>query len=341
VQGWYSVDPKAESFYSLSPYNSMNNNPISFNDPEGDLPFLAVVGIGAATGIFGNGLNNISNGQGFFDGAGKAALWGGIGAAASVGIGAAAGGIFGQGTSFGKAAFQFGAHGLSNGLQSHLQGGSFGQGFLSGSISSGLSSSATALNFGDAGMIGIGGIGGGIGAAIGGGSFFDGMTQGLLVSGFNHALHSGAEAIESSLDNGDPPWIKRLLRKRDAEAMANAYGGDASSYYERLRGIEGDAAVDAVLLGSSFTGIGVGFGIMSKSARIGTMAYNSRLIGYQSKLFGRYHSVHLPKGFQGYFNRHKLRIGWSSHNSRHVFRVAAGKPHTLNKFDILKMGPKF
>ena len=173
------------------------------SDPEGDLPFLALVGIGAATGIFGNGLSNVSNGQGFFDGAGKAALWGGIGAAASFGIGAAAGGIFGQSASFGKAAFQFGAHGLSNGLQSHLQGGSFGQGFLSGGIGSGLSSGATALGFGDAAMIGVGELGGGIGSAISGGNFFQGMTQGLLVSGFNHALHSGASALQ------DPPGVEK------------------------------------------------------------------------------------------------------------------------------------
>ena len=81
-------------------------------DPDGDLPFLAIVAIGAATGVFGNGLSNVSNGQAFFQGAGKAAMWGAVGAAASFGIGSAAGGIFGQSASLGKAAFQFGAHGL-------------------------------------------------------------------------------------------------------------------------------------------------------------------------------------------------------------------------------------
>jgi len=33
----------------------MNNNPVSYSDPEGDLPLLAVVAIGAATGILSNG----------------------------------------------------------------------------------------------------------------------------------------------------------------------------------------------------------------------------------------------------------------------------------------------
>ena len=33
---WWQVDPKAEAFYSLSPYSSMGNNPISIMDPDGD-----------------------------------------------------------------------------------------------------------------------------------------------------------------------------------------------------------------------------------------------------------------------------------------------------------------
>ena len=197
---WGQVDPKAELQYNMSPYCAMNGNPISNADPDGDLPFLAIVGIGAATGIFGNGLSNASQGQGFFDGALQAGAWGAVGAAASFGIGSAAGSLFGEGLSFGKAAFQFGAHGVSSGLQSSIQGGNFGQGFLSGSISSGIGSGIEGLG-GHAGhqIIG-GGLGGGIGSSISGGNFFEGMTQGLLVGGFNHALHSGLSG-----GPGDPP----------------------------------------------------------------------------------------------------------------------------------------
>jgi hypothetical protein len=62
VQKWYQIDPKAEAMGNMSPYCALNNKPISYADPEGDLPFLAIVAIGAATGVFSNGLSNVSNG---------------------------------------------------------------------------------------------------------------------------------------------------------------------------------------------------------------------------------------------------------------------------------------
>ena len=37
IARWGQVDPKAEAVASLSPYQSMGNNPISHTDPEGDL----------------------------------------------------------------------------------------------------------------------------------------------------------------------------------------------------------------------------------------------------------------------------------------------------------------
>lgn len=51
MQWWCQLDPKAEAVSSLSPYQSMNNNPISNVDPEGDLPFFAVVGIYSAINV--------------------------------------------------------------------------------------------------------------------------------------------------------------------------------------------------------------------------------------------------------------------------------------------------
>jgi RHS repeat-associated protein len=50
---WWQIDPKIEEEQeSFSPYSSMLNNPIRYDDPKGDCPFCAVVGagIGAVVG---------------------------------------------------------------------------------------------------------------------------------------------------------------------------------------------------------------------------------------------------------------------------------------------------
>lgn len=44
---WWQVDPKAEAMRGLSPYNAMGNNPVTYSDPEGDLPHIlagAIIG---------------------------------------------------------------------------------------------------------------------------------------------------------------------------------------------------------------------------------------------------------------------------------------------------------
>ncbi|MFD2034506.1 RHS repeat-associated core domain-containing protein [Belliella marina] len=48
---WFGVDPKAGVMPYNSPYVSMMNDPIMFVDPDGELPFLAIVAIGAV--VFG------------------------------------------------------------------------------------------------------------------------------------------------------------------------------------------------------------------------------------------------------------------------------------------------
>ncbi len=81
--------------------------------------------LGAGIGLITNGLTNLANGEKFFDGAGRAALFGATSAALSFGIGEVAGQLFGKGLSLGKAAFQAGAHGLSGAMMSAIQGGNF------------------------------------------------------------------------------------------------------------------------------------------------------------------------------------------------------------------------
>lgn len=184
---WYQVDPKAEAVMGMSPYCAMGNNPVSYSDPDGDLPFLAIVAIGAATGVFSNGLSNVSNGQNFFNGAGKAAFWGAVGAGASLGVGAA----FGATGSFGHELLRAGAHAATQGGISAAQGGNFWQGALSGGIGSGISSGIDALGGAAGHQILGGGLGGGIGSSLSGGNFWQGFGQGIAVGAFNHALQNG------------------------------------------------------------------------------------------------------------------------------------------------------
>ena len=58
VAFWGQVDPKAELMYGYSPYSAMAGNPISFNDPDGDvIPVLVFVG----AAVIGGGMNLYSN----------------------------------------------------------------------------------------------------------------------------------------------------------------------------------------------------------------------------------------------------------------------------------------
>ena len=201
-------DPKLHRFlspdnYVQDPYNTQNfnrygyvlNNPLSHVDPSGE--FWHII-IGAFIGVVTNGINNIIHDKGFFEGAGKAALIGGIGGAFSMGIGTAAQGMSGVG----KAAFQTLAHGHLGGVMSGMSGGTYGQGFLSGAIGSGIASGAGALlkNAGGfiqaAGMTSAAAVSGGIGAEIAGGNFWDGFRNGAISGGLNHAAHAIQTGIQ-------------------------------------------------------------------------------------------------------------------------------------------------
>ena len=59
---WNQIDPKADSLYYMSPYNGMNNNPIRYNDPNGDCPWCvgALVGLAVeyTSQVVGNVMEN-------------------------------------------------------------------------------------------------------------------------------------------------------------------------------------------------------------------------------------------------------------------------------------------
>ncbi len=194
----------------MSKRNSMANNPLTYNDPEGDIAPLVAIGIGAGIAALTNTASQVIANGGFnnwsWTSFATSVAAGAIGGAMSWGIGeiatqlgtAVASG--GAGWSGGAvAAFQAGAHGLSGGMMSAAQGGNFWSGAASGALSSGMSSGASALGIGDVGMIGIGGLSGGVGSSLAGGNFWQGVGQGLITSGLNHAAHVGYSAIEAGI----------------------------------------------------------------------------------------------------------------------------------------------
>jgi RHS repeat-associated protein len=128
---WYQVDPKAEAMMGMSPYCAMNNNPVTYADPNGDIAPLV---LGAIIGAFVNvGIQsykgNINNFGDFLGSALVGGVAGGVGAGVGAGISTAlAGGSFGAGflgtTTVASSGFWAGA---ASGA-----GGGFSGGFLSG-----------------------------------------------------------------------------------------------------------------------------------------------------------------------------------------------------------------
>src|SRR6056297_774864 len=145
---WLQIDPEAESFYPLSPYNFMGNNPVTMVDPDGDLIFSAIaigafvnfaaqtlsgnvnsigdafgaLGIGAATGALGFGAAALGA---------KAGISGILaGAAYGAGSGAVVGGVSGGLNSFlnDEVSFQsgLGMRALAGGISGGISGGIFG-----------------------------------------------------------------------------------------------------------------------------------------------------------------------------------------------------------------------
>lgn len=135
---WGQVDPKAEALVAYSPYAAMNNNPISFTDPDGDFAFLPII-IGAAVG---GTLGGIQHGR---EGIWKGALVGAVGGTL---------GQFGGGSLLGNIAWGAGEGAITGGLNSTLYGGNFLDGALEGAKwgavfaagSSGIEATGNAIN---------------------------------------------------------------------------------------------------------------------------------------------------------------------------------------------------
>jgi RHS repeat-associated protein len=212
---WFGVDPQDQF---ASPYLAMGNNPVMMVDPDGE--FVVPMLFGAAISVFTNGINNISSGQGFFKGAGKAALIGGIGGALSFGIGEIAQTLNG----ISRFGFQTLAHGTLGGGMSAADGGSFGSGFLSGSLSSMMSTGSAGLMGNSKSAlakglvtVGTGALSGGIGSSIAGGNFWAGVRNGAISSTLNHGIHSGV-------------FGENVMMAAISGRLRHLFGPDAISY---------------------------------------------------------------------------------------------------------------
>jgi len=228
-------------------YSYVLNNPLKFIDPDGEF-FLTPFLIGAAISVATNGINNKLNHQSFFDGAGKAAIFGAIGGGVSSAIGAYAEQIS---NTIGRAIFQSFAHGYSGGMLSAIQGGEFASGFASGAISS-ISSSVFAAETDAISTLLTGGLTGGIGAKAAGGEFWNGVGQGLITTGLNHLAHS-------VLDNGGEGFANRQDRKVK-ELLTGVISEEQYLEWHNSQGVGAAVGISLLFPGDDLV-LGVGSGI--------------------------------------------------------------------------------
>jgi len=204
------VDPAAEKFNGVTPYNSMGNNPIAFADPEGDEIITSII-VGAVIGASVSGATtvatNAATGNPLFQGFGQAVAFGALGGAIGGGIGSAfAGTAFGQSTGFSV---------LNNFASNAAASAAFGQditlgsaiGSLAGALWSssipgftGLKGSSFKNAIGEAlhntttGAV-AGAISGGVRAAVDGTSFIDGVFGGLKYGALGGAVQTGLNIL--------------------------------------------------------------------------------------------------------------------------------------------------
>lgn len=253
---WYQVDPKAEATYHLTPFGAMNQNPVSFTDPNGDIALATIAagaGIGAAVGILGNGFTNLVNGDPFFQGAGQAAIYGAIGGALGVagggtllqaGISVASSYLPSYNVYLGGGFALSVSPGIMFGSQGAMLGLNIGLSYTSGNFSLGVSGN---LAYGKSNITGKNGLSGLIGAraafdngkfyaSLGSTRYFSGSTSqrtgtiGLGAGGiklhYENDYHYGLTEVGLS-DNGDRYRTAAMrISYGDFEAGFTLFTGD-------------------------------------------------------------------------------------------------------------------
>ena len=163
------ADPKGQ-FHS--PYLAMGNNPVIMVDPDGEIAFLAVVGIAAAIGGISGGIAAKDMGYSTFGGIWRGALVGAAAGAAGAGVAVAGGGAVLAGAA-GGAVGGAGFSGMATGWDGQAMLTGAWQGALAGAVGGGIGSL----------------VGGGTGAFLG--SATSDITGQLLATGDVNFLQAG------------------------------------------------------------------------------------------------------------------------------------------------------
>ncbi|MDQ3536337.1 MAG: hypothetical protein M3421_12005, partial [Bacteroidota bacterium] len=264
VGRWFGVDPQNQF---SSPYTGMGNNPVMMVDPDGELAFLAVVGIAAAIG----GISNWAAHGAKFSGEGLRHF--GIGAAIGAAAGATGGALSGAlGGSYGAMIAGGAASGaISGGLNAGVYGGNIGagiwQGALGGAIggmvpSVGVNGIVPGAIVGAAGGALGGGLAGGTLSAINGGSFGSGFAQGARNGALGGALsggvYGGISAANSKYERnivfGNATKAGKMALLRDLARANDVYNnGVRRILYDARASVNGETI--PVIAGAEFNDI--------------------------------------------------------------------------------------
>lgn len=213
-----NADENIQDPYNTQCYNKygyVTNNPLLFNDPNGEFfglgeGLLAAVVIGALIGTASYmigvtaAIMNGADASLSLSGMLKSAFWGAVSGAVTFGIGSCftvattgANTAFASSLQSAKFLVQAAAHGVAQGAMAMMQNG--GAGFLSGAAAGFFGSlGATAWSAGagkfansSVGTIAFGALSGGVGAELSGGNFWQGAVTGGIVAGLNDVMHKG------------------------------------------------------------------------------------------------------------------------------------------------------